>query len=399
MTEAVTTAGRVAGRSLDIGGGRTIASFLGIAYGASTGGINRFKPPQPVEPWPGIRAASSHGPSAPQEVIEQTQMLELFGGCAEPSMSEDCLYLNVWTPGVDAGTRPVFVYFHGGGHTMGSGSWPAYDGTAMATRDVVVVTVNHRLGVMAYLHLGHLLGDEYAASGACGMLDCVASLEWVRDNITAFGGDPGNVTICGESGGGSKVATLLAMPAADGLYHRAAIMSGWFDLRGASVEAASAVTDKVLAHVGLTADTARELLSMPTEQLVAASSALGGLVSGLAPMVDGRHITMQPIDAVRNGRSPAVPLLIGSTRDEYSMFLKFAVMGIGGADVDAATSYLRSTFGPDVDAVIERYAANRAGTDRVVSDYDVLEAVATDGHVRMPAITMAEAKLAASGEV
>lgn len=381
MSEIDTAAGRVRGRARPGG----VRAYLGIPYGAPTGGPNRFRPPVAPEPWSGVRDAASFGPSAPQTVIEQAQPLALFGGIPEPSVSEDCLYLNVWTPGSD-GSYPVFVYFHGGGHTMGSASWPVYDGAAMAARGIVVVTVNHRLGVLGYLALEHLLGPEYASSGANGVLDLVASLEWVRDTIAAFGGDPGNVTICGQSGGGSKVATLFAMPSAHGLFHRAAIMSGWFGMRSAPPDEAAAVTSRVLRHLELPDERAHELLDLPAAPVATAVDALGGIASGLLPMIDGRFIASQPIDAVRAG-SPTVPLLIGSTRNEYSLFLRFVVMGMGGEPLDAALAFLRSTFGAEVDGVIEAYGRTRPGADQ----YAVYEAVATDGYVRIPAIRMAEA--------
>lgn len=379
MSEVTTAAGRIRGRGLPNGA----SAYLGVPYGAPTGGPNRFRPPAPPEPWSGVRDATSFGPSAPQTVIEQAEPLLMFGGIPEASVSEDCLYLNIWTPG--PGSHPVFVYFHGGGHTMGSASWPVYDGAAMAARGIVVVTVNHRLGVLGYLALEDLLGGDYASSGANGVLDLVASLEWVRHTIAAFGGDPGNVTICGQSGGGSKVATLLAMPSAHGLFHRAAIMSGWFGMRGATRDEAGAVTSRVLRHLDLPDERAHELLHIPVARLAAASDALGGIASGLVPMIDGRFIASQPIDAVRAG-SP-VPLLIGSTRNEYSLFLRFVVMGMGGEPLDAALAFLRSTFGAEIDGVIEAYVRTRPGADR----YAVYEAVATDGHVRIPAIRMAEA--------
>jgi para-nitrobenzyl esterase len=319
--------------------------------------------------------------------------LAMFGGIPEPSMSEDCLVLNVWTPAVDDARRPVIVYFHGGGHATGSASWPVYDGAALAARDAVVVTVNHRLGALGYLSLGQLLGEEYAASGAAGILDCVQALEWVRDNIAAFGGDPGNVTISGESGGGSKVATLLTMPTATGLYHRAVIMSGWFSLRGATPEEAREVTEEVLARLDIPVAQAEQLLTVPAERLVEVAAAMGGIDNGLYPVVDGTLITAQPLDAIRGGAAADIPLFIGTTRDEYSMFLPLATMGAAAPKAEAETAYLTKRFGPGVTDVLDAYRAAQPGR----TEDAVRVAVATDGHVRVPSLRFAEARLAVGG--
>ena len=191
-----------------------VHTFKGIRYGADTA-ATRFQPPHAPAPWRGVADALDYGASAPQRG-------------AEGAGSEDCLFLNVWTPGLDeAARRPVLVYFHGGGYDNGSGSDPLYDGTRLCRRgDVVVVTVNHRLNAFGYLHLGQIGGPELLASGNAGQLDLVLALQWVRDNIGRFGGDPGNVTVFGQSGGGAKIATLMAMPAARGLFQKAWTMSG-----------------------------------------------------------------------------------------------------------------------------------------------------------------------------
>ncbi|MCU1691916.1 MAG: Carboxylesterase type [Frankiales bacterium] len=384
--DVLTTAGPVRGRTTPDG----VHAFLGIPYGGPTGGEHRFRPAPPVQPWTEVRDATAFGPSCPQPVDDSPEALAgmaLFGGTAEPSVSEDCLVLNVWTPAPDDGARPVLVYLHGGGHAIGSASWPVYDGAALAGRDAVVVTVNHRLGVLGYLRLDHLLGPEYAASGACGVLDLVQALEWVRDNAAAFGGDPANVTIAGESGGGSKVAALLTMPAADGLYARGVVMSGWFGLEGATPQQAEGVTAQVLAQLGTSPE---QLLTLPVEELVAASAALGGIYSGLLPVVDGALLVDQPLTAVAAGRVRDVPLLVGSVRDEYSMFLPM----IAGPDEPAQLAYLRTVFGESVDDVLEQYGRCRPDLDPA----RLRVAVATDGHVRLPAVALAEAQSGAGGQ-
>jgi para-nitrobenzyl esterase len=385
MSVVNTSSGALRGRP-DTNG---VTAFLGIPYGGSTAGTNRFRPPTAPSAWSGVRDASALGPSSPQSVLP-AEAMAMFGGAPEPSLSEDCLVLNVWAPSPGDAGLPVLVYFHGGGHAMGSGSWPAYNGAAMAARGAVVVTVNHRLGILGYLALGDVLGPEYAASGIVGMLDLVAALEWVRDNIAGFGGDPANVTVFGESGGGSKVVTLMAMPEARGLFHRAAVMSGWYGLRCVTRDQAGAATDRALSLLGLTRERAQEVLEMPADRLVDVSATMGGIDSGLEPMIDGVHLTGQPIDAVRTGAAPDVPMVVGSTRDEYVMVLAAQP---GAGDDEGALAYLRGQFGAGVDDVIDSYRARRPG----IGARDLHIAIATDGNVRIPAIRLAEARLGAGG--
>ena len=237
---------------------RGVHVFKGIPYGAPTGGEYRFMPPT-RHFWTSPRDAFDYGASAPQ-------------ARPQPATSEECLFLNVWTPGLgDGGKRPVMVWLHGGGFSSGSGSSPTYDGVNLCRGgDVVVVTINHRLNVFGSLYLAGLAGNDFEASGCVGMLDIVAALEWVRDNIRRFGGDPGTVTIFGESGGGRKVSTLLAMPAATGLFHRAIIESGAV-LRLRSREDATREAELVLAELGLTSRQVRDLQRVPTARLLTVS--------------------------------------------------------------------------------------------------------------------------------
>ncbi|HMO75717.1 MAG TPA: carboxylesterase/lipase family protein [Sphingopyxis sp.] len=303
-----TTSGKLRGA-----GDGGVRIFKGIPYGEPTGGAARFLPPSAYAPRGGVRDATAFGPSC-----AQLGSRGLTGG-------EDCLVLNVWTPGTDAAKRPVMVYIHGGGFRTSSGSVPSNDGTHLArTEDVVVVSLNHRLGPLGYLYLGDILGGDYEAGNA-GNLDLVLALQWVRDNIASFGGDPGNVTVFGVSGGGKKISHLLAMPAAEGLFHRAIVMSGALST-AIERQAASDYGDRFLAHLGLDRSRAHELTAMPVEPLLTAVAALtragqdpeGGYGGGGGPqpLVDGVTLPRHPGEALAAGMSRAIPVMIGSTLDE-----------------------------------------------------------------------------------
>jgi para-nitrobenzyl esterase len=309
-----TQAGRVRGAVRE-----GVHIFKGIPYGAPTGGRRRFMPPVKPESWTGVREALWHGPSAPQSRNH-------------PSMSEDCLYLNVWTPGLgDGGRRPVMVWLHGGGFSSGSGSSPTYDGVNLCVGgDVVVVTLNHRLNAFGSLFLHELARSDFEHSGCVGMLDIVAALEWVRENIDTFGGDPGRVTVFGESGGGRKVSTLLAMPAAKGLFHRAIIQSGAV-LRVRNAEDATRESELVLDQLGLKSNQVRELQMVPTDRLFdayqrvsrnfVASERVVGTTQG-TPVLDGHAIPTHPFDPTATPVSDDVPVMVGYNRTEETLFAR-----------------------------------------------------------------------------
>jgi len=303
-----TTYGKVKG-ALEDG----IATFKGVRYGADTA-TTRFQAPRAPEPWTDVRDALAVGNSAPQPPSgDGGGLFKSWRPDPPIATSEDCLFLNVWTPAADDKKRPVLVWFHGGGFSTGSGSSYAYDGVRLAKRgDVVVVTTNHRLNQFGYLNLAGY-GEQFADSGAVGALDMIQSLEWVHDNIAAFGGDPGNVLIFGESGGGSKVCTLMAMDKAKGLFHRAVVQSGP-RINHVTKEASAKAADEVVKKLGLTKDTIAEILTKPVADIQAAAEGVQGAGSG--PVLDGRSITRDPFNPDGPPQSVDVPLLIGCNRTE-----------------------------------------------------------------------------------
>jgi para-nitrobenzyl esterase len=299
--------------------------FKGLRYGAPPIGPLRFKPPGRPARWTEPAEAVSLGAPALQAGLAPG---EKTGGRSagdppapgEPGTSEDCLFINLWTPGIDAGARPVMVWLHGGGFGNGSGGAAMYDGGALARRgDVVTVTVNHRLNVFGYLHLGDLGG--HPSSGQAGMLDIVLALEWVRDNIATFGGDPGNVTVFGESGGGWKVCLLQAMPAARGLLHKGIIQSGP-GLRAISRETATKTAAGLLANLGIASGDLKSLETIPAEAIQAAAAPVAGdrLMSAFTPCLDGVALPRAPFDPDAPAISADVPLMIGTNKDETTLF-------------------------------------------------------------------------------
>jgi len=291
--------------------------FRGIPYGANTAGENRFIPTKKPEVWSEIKDCTKNGPRSPQggrSIFEVDQLGPWFSGgredrfeLSEQPTSEDCLNLNVLTPSLE-GKRPVMVYFHGGGFQDGGGLLAVFSDRHVKEQDVVLVGVNHRLNVFGYTYLGGL--DEKYKIGNPGQLDLVASLEWVRDNISNFGGDPNNVMIFGESGGGAKVSNLLAMPSAKGLFHKAAIMSG-AGIKVNEPENATASAKELMEKLGVT--TIEELLKVPTMDLMKAGSRTG-------PVLDGYSIIRHPFFPDAPEISSNIPIMIGSCKDETTLF-------------------------------------------------------------------------------
>jgi para-nitrobenzyl esterase len=372
-------------------GGLTI--FKGVPYAGSPAGAGRFKAPPKLAPWNGVRDALVYGPQAIQPPDPGWPK-----EWAKAASSEDCLVLNVWTPGTtDGKKRPVMFYSHGGGFATGNGGaevWPQnlhHDGAALArNHDVVVVTHNHRLGLLGYLYLGELLGEEYAASGAAGMLDIATALRWVVDNAGTFGGDPASVMIWGESGGGAKTATLTAMPQAKGLFQRASIESG-ATLRLTPKDAATETTQRVLAALGLTASRARDLVTMPVQTLRDVQDKLSGTnPMRVGPVVDGTVLPAHPYDPVAPAISADVPLIVGTNKDESIMFLQRGDLAAFSLDDATLRARLKERYGDQADRVLEVHRRGRPSA----SPTDLFVAITTGQWMWHNAIVLAERKTA-----
>lgn len=396
MPTVETTSGRISGTEE-----RGVGIFKGIPYAAPPLGEKRFRPPQPVMPWTDTREALAYGNLAIQAdnvFALPPDLMAIFplGGVEE--MGEDCLYLNVWTSGTSGAKRPVLFWCHGGAFVVGSGSSPWNDGANLCRLDdVVVVSFNHRLGALGYLHVEDI-ADDFAGAGTVGVRDIVAALEWVRDNIARFGGDPGNVTIFGESGGGAKVSVLMALPSAKGLFHKAIIQSGPA-LQMANREDGTRTARQFLAELGLGPRDAGKLRSMPVENILLAQSVVQASVGrasiadrrrlGFNPVIDGTYFPGGPFNPEAPAVSAHVPLMIGSNKDEQSLFLGH-LPWVTGATHDNLAAAMKPYLGDRSVEIVVRY---QAAQPKLPADQLGLIIVGDLG-VRMMSLRMVERKLA-----
>lgn len=375
--DVATTAGRIRGVVLDGG----IQAFYGVPYGASTGGANRFMPPKPPESWAGVRETIQVGNRSPQPLPGPISEIHALHR-ANP-LGEDCLNINISTPASDSETRPVMVWFHGGGFWSGSGDWLLYDGANLArTQDVVVVSVTHRLNAFGYLYLPEIGGAKYAESTNVGMRDMALALDWVQNNIENFGGDPDRVTIFGQSGGGGKVSVLTAMPSVQGMYHRGIIMSG-STLEIENADSAAEQTERFIEYAGV--DSVDALQRMPWQQLNAAAESHP---FRMGPTVDGSSVPQHPYSPEAPTMSTSVPLIIGTVEYEANFFPDTPLDPI---DEDTLLRLVRTETGAgetQARDLIDVYRNGRPNIDNV----DVYQIIASDVRFGLNAHTQAERK-------
>jgi para-nitrobenzyl esterase len=366
--------------------------FKGIPYAVPPTGELRWLPPQPVLKWQGVRDASAFGAAPPQLPSDMLPFENSLFHNSEPQ-SEDCLFLNIWTPGIDKKKRPVMFWIYGGAYVSGSGSQPLYRGDVLAKRgDVVVVTMNYRLGVFGFLNLTEVTGGKIPATGNEGLLDQIAALQWVRDNISAFGGNPGNVTVFGESAGGMSIGCMLAMPAARGLFHKAIMESGT-PKPVKPLAACVDVANRFLEVAGLKSGDIKALRSLSTESLLDAQHKLtpgGGTVT--TPLVDGTVITEKPMELLKTGAGKEVPTLVGTNLEEWKLFISGHPEYRSIDEARLLQIFQKAAPGKDISRVVDIYRRNRNSRGEPATPGDLYMAIQTDLGFRLPATRVAEAQ-------
>jgi para-nitrobenzyl esterase len=370
-----------------------IKVFKGIPFAAPAVAALRWAPPARPNPWNSVRDARRFGPVAHQN---QSQNGALAAMVIDQPQSEDCLTLNVWAPAAHGAPRPVMVWIHGGAFTIGSGAQPIYDGATLAARgNVVVVTINYRLGSLGFLRLADVTGGKIASTGNEGILDQIAALRWVRENIAEFGGDPSNVTIFGESAGAMSVGAILGMPQARGLFHKAIPQSGACHT-AAGVERANRVAEKVLARLGVSASNADAIRALAPQQLLKGALLDDGVTPdpslGMAyqPVADGAELPRTAIEMVADGSADGVAIMVGSTLEEWKLF---GVMDPSLATLDKdrlSARIARRVPGESAGALVRGYENARSQRGDSVEPRELFCAIETDRAFRMPAVRLAE---------
>ncbi|MFC1838907.1 carboxylesterase/lipase family protein [Thermodesulfobacteriota bacterium] len=373
-----------------------VFSFKGVPYAAPPVDNLRWLPPQPVAPWEGVRPAKEYGAISPQNELPGG---EIIPGKIEEPQDEDCLFLNVWTKGLDDGRRPVMVWIHGGAFIIGSGTEAMYRNGNIVTRgDVVLVTINYRLGALGFMNLNEITGGKIPATGCEGFLDQVAGLEWIRDNIEAFGGDPDNITVFGESAGGMSIASLMSMPLAKGKFHKAILESGAGNTVCSLEEGVEAVA-KFLDILGLKGKDADALRSLTTEQILDTQQKLGiymmeteGRITPHQPVVDGVVLPGVPIEAIEKGSAADIKTLAGTNLEEFKLFAATDPT-LHNIDDEGMVNRLKRLIPPEqVSKVVSAYRKARESRGENTSPKEILTAIQTDLMFRVSCLKLVEAQ-------
>lgn len=375
-----------------------VFAFKGVPYAAPPVGNLRWLPPQPVTPWEGIRPAKEYGAISPQNELPGG---EIIPGKIDQPQDEDCLFLNIWTKGLDSERRPVMVWIHGGAFIIGSGSDGMFRNSNITARgDVVLVTINYRLGALGFMNLNEITGGKIPATGCEGLMDQVAALEWIKDNIGVFGGDPDNVTLFGESAGGMSIGSLMSMPSAKGKFHKAILESGAGNTVS-SLEESVEIASQFLDILGLNGNDADSFRSLTTEEILGAQQKLGiylmqkeGRITPHQPVVDGIVLPEIPIEAIEKGSAAAIKTLTGTNLEEFKLFAATNPM-LRNIDEQGMVNHLKKLIPTEqVSNVIAAYKKGREGRGESTSPKEILIAIQSDLMFRISCLKLVEAQCA-----